>query len=652
MPAGEPHIENTRPEGEQHSVEAEAPFAEEVASLQAAVESGQDPIVRAKFLLHLIEASLDPGLSEDDKKKALQSAAVKVYDQMSEPAREVFADVTAGKLAIGDTGAIIKPSESSDSDPPETTTEEVDPPESDDSEPTPKDPEITSPPIIEVTATANGSEIRIIDPDEILGLARRDGKVEIYNKSDFKTDADKSIERINTRAWAAAEGNIISLCSTIELNPAGNWNFEALKSRFKNYFPRWDESKYLKRDGLLITPTKFNNNYIAKDENGAVFGVLVYTEDETPRILVRNYNMSTDKETGVPTPTLDQVDASEQLKSLGRVTALVADLCATLGTGRQGDDDEATINSKKKHVLNHRLQREYIFAAHNIEHLAAALDNAETGGATGKKDVSFEDIGGYDEVKKKLENTALMFSRPGVARKWDSKPPNGILLYGPPGTGKTTLAEAFANEIGADFVQAGSAEIYEKWVGSSGKNLMAIFDEARTAKGRVVLFFDEIESFVNKSKYDDTRNDIAGVFKTEMTKLAVNNPNVIVVAATNDLDKLDPGMIRPGRFDRRIDVPLPNDRDRVDIIALLIEKSFKASGGFRIFAEDIVPADLANVTDGLSGADIAEVFNRLKAERTIRDINNEPVTPISQQELFEGVDRYREEKESQRRLDN
>lgn len=644
MPAEEPRMERPKPDGEERLVETETPYAEEVASLQDAIESGQDPTANAKFLLYLIEGSVDPGLSGDERKRALGSAVAKVYPQMSELAREVFAKTAGMDLVPNDDKVTDGSSESPESDDPVQS-------EDDAGTVTPNRPELTPPPIPEITADINGSKIRVIDPDEILRLAQRDGKVEIYNKSDFKTKADDSIERVTAAARVNAKDNTIILGTNIELNPTISWNMDSIKARFKHHFPRQDESEYLKRDGLLITPTKFNNSYIVKDENGAVFEVLIYANDKKVKLMVYNYNMSTDKETKVPTPTLDQVDALEQLKSLGRVTALVADLCATLRTGWPDETDEAAIDTKRRYVLEHQLRREYVFKANSIEHLAAALDDTEAERSTGKEGISFKDIGGYDGVKRQLENAALMLSNPDIARRWDSKPPNGILLYGPPGTGKTMLAEAFAHETGANFVLAGSTEIYDMWIGNSGKNLVAIFDKARATKGRVVLFFDEIESFISKSTYDDTRNDIAGIFKTEMTKLAVSNPNIIVVAATNDLDRLDPSIVRPGRFDKKIEVPLPNDKDRTDIITVLIAKSHKAAGGFRIFAEGIVPVELVNVSDGFSGADIVEVLNRLKVERAIREANHEPVTPISQQEILEEMGRYREEKEDQRPLD-
>lgn len=647
----EPHREETQLPGEQHLVGAETLYTQEVTDLQTAIESGEDPTTRAEFLLYLIEGSVDPELSGDERKRALGSAVAKVYSQMSEPVREVFAKAAGMDLVPNDDEVTGGPLESNSSGQPKDDAGTA----------TPGEPELTPLPTPEITADINGSKVRVIDPDEIVRVALRDGVALIYDKSNFGgvEGALPTIARLSTTVRPAEINNqsAIKLTSVVELSkPAPEFrNFEFIKRRFQELFPNQnsESQKDTDHDGLMIYRGVFGNSYIVKDSNGSVFHVLVGPNSEQIIITNNFHNNAAGnpdiREDVNPTP-LSDIPAAEQLKSLGRVTAVVADLTTPLNKPREGQT--WTPEEWDKWALEYRLNRKYTFDANSVTDIVAELDNAEARRFTGKESVSFNDIGGYDGVKRQLENAALMLSNPDIARKWGSKPPNGILLYGPPGTGKTMLAEAFAHEIGADFVQAGSTEIYDMWMGNSGKNLIAIFDKARAAEGRVVLFFDEIESFISKSTYDDTRNDIAGIFKTEMTKLAVSNPNIIVVAATNDLDRLDPSIVRPGRFDKKIEVPLPNDKDRTDIIAVLIAKSDKAAGGFRIFAEGIVPVELVNVSDGFSGADIVEVLNRLKVEGAIREANHEPVTPISQQEILEEMGIYREEKESQRRLDD
>ena len=185
------------------------------------------------------------------------------------------------------------------------------------------------------------------------------------------------------------------------------------------------------------------------------------------------------------------------------------------------------------------------------------------------------------------------------------KPPKGILLYGPPGTGKTLLAKAVATESGANFIAVRGPEVLSKWVGESEKAIREIFRRARTY-APAVIFFDEIDAIAPRrgSGIGDSRvtERIVSQLLTEMDGLEELH-DVVVIAATNRPDLLDPALLRPGRFDRIIEVGLPDQEARKEIFKIHISKHKN------ILAEDLeqLAEKLAKLTEGFSGAEIEAV---------------------------------------------
>jgi transitional endoplasmic reticulum ATPase len=215
-------------------------------------------------------------------------------------------------------------------------------------------------------------------------------------------------------------------------------------------------------------------------------------------------------------------------------------------------------------------------------------------------EVRWSDVGGLDDVKQELrESIEWPMKYPHVFEKMGVEPPKGILLFGPPGTGKTLLAKAVATESGANFIAIRGPEVLSKWVGESEKAIRQIFRRARMVAPAVV-FFDEIDSIAGV-RGSDPSGVIDRIVNQLLTELDGIQPlrRVVVVAATNRPDLLDPALLRPGRFDKLIYVPPPDLKARIEI--------FKVHTRKLPLAEDVNLEELARRTDGYTGADIAAV---------------------------------------------
>ncbi|AJC70986.1 ATPase AAA [Thermococcus guaymasensis DSM 11113] len=214
--------------------------------------------------------------------------------------------------------------------------------------------------------------------------------------------------------------------------------------------------------------------------------------------------------------------------------------------------------------------------------------------------VRWDDIGGLEDVKQELrEAVEWPLKYPEAFQGLGITPPKGILLYGPPGTGKTLLAKAVANESEANFIAIKGPEVLSKWVGESEKNIREIFRKARQAAPTVV-FIDEIDAIAPRRGTDVNRvtDRLINQLLTEMDGIQENS-GVVVIGATNRPDIIDPALLRPGRFDRLILVPAPDEKARLEI--------FKVHTRKVPLAEDVNLKELARRTEGYTGADIAAV---------------------------------------------
>jgi len=230
-------------------------------------------------------------------------------------------------------------------------------------------------------------------------------------------------------------------------------------------------------------------------------------------------------------------------------------------------------------------------------------------------EVHWDDIGGLGDVKQQLrEAVEWPLKHPETFRRLGITPPKGVLLFGPPGTGKTLLAKAAATESGANFIAVRGPEVLSKWVGESEKMIREIFRKARQ-HSPAIIFFDEIDAIAQTRGVYDTSGVTYRIVNQLLAELdgIVPLSNVVVVAATNRPDILDPALLRPGRFDKVIYVPPPDKEARLEILRIHTRKM--------PLAEDVDLELLAIRTEGYSGADLAALAREAAMLALREDIN-------------------------------
>ncbi len=237
-------------------------------------------------------------------------------------------------------------------------------------------------------------------------------------------------------------------------------------------------------------------------------------------------------------------------------------------------------------------------------------------------DLGWNDIGGLEDIKDKLrEAVEWPLKKPEVFKRMGIRPPRGILLYGPPGTGKTLLAKAVAKESEANFILVNGPSLLSKWVGESEKAVREIFRKARQT-APTILFFDEIDALVprrssNSADTGRTNERVVNQMLTEMDGLESLN-DVVIIAATNRPDIVDPALLRQGRFDRVILTSVPDEEGRRRVFEIYLKKMPLADG---------VKADvLAKKTAGYVGADIEGVCREAAMIALREDINAKRIT--------------------------
>jgi len=237
--------------------------------------------------------------------------------------------------------------------------------------------------------------------------------------------------------------------------------------------------------------------------------------------------------------------------------------------------------------------------------------------------VKFEDVAGIDEAKEELMEIVDFLKAPERFVKVGAKIPRGVLLTGPPGTGKTLMAKALAGESGVPFIQSSASEFIELFVGVGASRVRDIFKQAKE-KAPCIVFIDEIDAIgrqrgAGMGGGNDEREQTLNQILTEMDGFE-GNSGVIVVAATNRSDILDNALLRPGRFDRRVQVGLPDVKGRAQILEVHV-KNKKLDG-------EITLMDIAKRTAGFSGADLENLMNEsaiLAARRNKKAISMDEI---------------------------
>ncbi|MBI3639969.1 MAG: CDC48 family AAA ATPase [Thaumarchaeota archaeon] len=259
--------------------------------------------------------------------------------------------------------------------------------------------------------------------------------------------------------------------------------------------------------------------------------------------------------------------------------------------------------------------------------------------------VTWDDVGGLESLKEELHEAVEWplkhkeaFEYTGVAS------PKGILLYGPPGTGKTLIAKALAHTTESNFISIKGPELLSKWVGESEKGVREIFRKARQA-APCIIFLDEIDAIApargSGSSDSHVTERVVSQILTEIDGLEELH-NVLVIGATNRADIVDPALLRPGRFDRIIEVPLPDSKGRENVFKIHTKK--------KPLAEDVNLASLVEITEGFSGADIEGVCSRAAITAIKRYVNNKEKSvksiKITQEDLLHAIKKLRPEKTS------
>ena len=240
------------------------------------------------------------------------------------------------------------------------------------------------------------------------------------------------------------------------------------------------------------------------------------------------------------------------------------------------------------------------------------IDVSKLEGVTNLVDVSYEDVGGLkEEVKKVREMIEIPLKRPELFEKLGIAPPKGVLMHGPPGTGKTLLAKAVASESDAHFILINGPEIMSKYVGGSEENLREYFEEAE-ANSPSIIFIDELDAIAPKREETngETERRTVAQLLTLMDGLK-SRGQVVVIGATNRPDSLDPALRRPGRFDREIEIGVPDADERLEILEIHTRNM--------PIEEDVDLKKLANTTHGFVGADL-ESLCKESAMRVVRRI--------------------------------
>ncbi|MDP6600227.1 MAG: AAA family ATPase [Candidatus Woesearchaeota archaeon] len=253
-----------------------------------------------------------------------------------------------------------------------------------------------------------------------------------------------------------------------------------------------------------------------------------------------------------------------------------------------------------------------------------------------KPNVSWEDIGGLDiPVREIKEVVELPLKKPEMFRKVGITPPKGILLYGTPGTGKTLLAKAVASSTNSTFIQIVASELVQKFIGEGAKLVKEIFELARK-KAPSIIFIDEIDALAAKRIEMGTsgEREVSRTFMQLLAEIDGFNPldNVKVIGATNRKDILDPAVIRPGRLDRLIHIPLPKIEGRLDIL-----KIHSRNMGL---SADIDLNNMAFLMEDLCGAEIKAVCTEA-GYFAIRENR----TKVIKKDFLKGIDKVKQEEQ-------
>jgi len=301
-----------------------------------------------------------------------------------------------------------------------------------------------------------------------------------------------------------------------------------------------------------------------------------------------------------------------------------ASIMSTRGSDPKNPIFVQTHNPSSTRVALFTLARHVLIAFVVVSALTAVLDEKGMGRAMGMNgkhiqeaegsDVKFEDVKGCDEAKAELEEIVMYLKNPERFTRLGGKLPRGLLLTGPPGTGKTLLAKAIAGEANVPFFFSSGSQFEEVYVGLGAKRVRELFEAAKK-KSPAIIFIDEIDAVGGTRKLKDQ-----SALKMTLNELLVQldgfdeNNGIIVIGATNFMESLDSALLRPGRFDKHVAVPLPDVGGRKEILEMYSKKTK--------LSKDVDLNVLARGTTGFSGADLYNLMNQAALKASVDGLNS------------------------------
>ena len=294
------------------------------------------------------------------------------------------------------------------------------------------------------------------------------------------------------------------------------------------------------------------------------------------------------------------------------------------------ETDGRTYDKEHEDLLNKKLLESGLASADTVEAVDDILKSAEME----KPAIGFDEVGGLQTVKDEIALKVIHpLKHPDIYKAYGKKIGGGILLYGPPGCGKTLIARATAGEINASFISVGINDVLDMWVGSSERNLHDIFQQARL-NTPCVLFFDEVDA-MGASRNDMRKTNsrfLINQFLDELDGIKASNEGILILGATNSPWYLDNAFRRPGRFDRIIFVPPPDQIAREEILKLLLADKP---------AEAIDIRAIAKITEEYSGADLRALVDIAVESKLEEAMKAGKVFPISNNDLKKAAARHK-----------
>lgn len=348
--------------------------------------------------------------------------------------------------------------------------------------------------------------------------------------------------------------------------------------------------RYASLETLYSSKYSLNDVYVYREENFIVPDVVVYRDSREEKYLVTGYGVAHEivKYAGENGSKVHYLTPNTYLDSRGV-------LCAVIGLFLMSAGYYSTV--KKRVVVQRVVHKATTTPVVN----SASVPSVKVSESISMSEFKLSDIAGYDSTKSSLKFVADCITDRTLLENSGATIPKGFIFYGPPGTGKTMMANAVAGEAGVPFFSVNASSFINKYVGTGAEAVRELYGKAR-ANAPCIVFIDEIDA-VGGQRGGDENPEFRNTINALLSELdgSTQNSGIITIAATNCLDRLDDALIRPGRFDRKVAIPLPCAKDRVEI--------FKFYAKNKAFDSDVDLGVVSEFGEGWSGATIKSLLN-------------------------------------------